>query len=251
MTCAPVAPGRNISIVMENKDKNRAENPGGESQYEFMPVHFGDEIGDFNIVKQDFVENVYPEVSHRDVTIVITGKQGKSIELNTFLPKGARLDWTYERQTEYLPEQNLVSINPIQFELERWKSLLPILHEIGHAVSAEKSPADLERLLLLREKLWPQAQDAAALSEYHKLISAEERGAWAYAVSKLKDVCRTTGIPMQDIFHNLEELKEYINQSLDSYRWVAERTVLYDDNDFSDQLKKELLAEIDKLFNRE
>lgn len=196
------------------------------------------------------------------VRIVLERKDGGIFDFNKFLPEGYRITGNIEREKRNkktdsvemegtyadIPNKEVV-VSEKDMREEGWRYILILLHEIGHTVRAEEKPEEVNELLELYSSQPESFQNEESLERVHKLTSADERDAWAFAIKNFRQVVAQLDLPQWFLFADREELMEYVKQHLYTYKEAAERDVKF--IKISDQEKEKLSEEISKLYVKE
>ncbi len=182
-----------------------------------------------------------------DVVTIKDERDPQQIELNDFLPEGNRFIFVADscRHSHYDYKNGFVTLSSKDLDFYGLSSLVIILHEVGHAVEYQKKPENIEKLAEL-DRIVLGTEDPAVFSEFYRLLSESERGAWAFAIKTLRSLVKELDIKMDDINLPLEEIKRIMERSLSSRKETAEGFA----SRFPESEKEKLLEEISKLFTR-
>ncbi len=148
------------------------------------------------------------------------------------------------------------------------RDVITLLHEIGHANQNMEAKKAIEKKLEISAntvfgiKKQNEQSIATAAKTHMKSIrefvsenSKLERGAWAYALNKFREIQKEKDIDLKSIFPSLASLKAFIYPCLKSYRLHHEfRSQLTEDllntipeaREETEKLQKELLNYFDK-----
>lgn len=144
------------------------------------------------------------------------------------------------------------------------RSLLAFLHEIGHTRQSLSPAMEMwEKTEGLRKVVYKKSTQLKYQRRYieaSRKFAAEEsrieRGTWAYALNKFREIRRLTGINVQELFSNPKEMFRYINRCLSSYHglFIAEADILLKhkayDSDAVQKEKTQFQEELSRLFAR-
>lgn len=148
------------------------------------------------------------------------------VDMQDYLPEG----FTLTRQTN--PEKELAA-NRWYTNLETRqinvgdmsdpRALLSLLHEIGHVHTdweeQQVATAVQHETTADESDASPEARRESA-KKVMQMWAAEERGPWAYAVLKLREIAEKADFEVDELFASSDELRSFIHNHLETYRRV-------------------------------
>lgn len=160
-----------------------------------------------------------------EFSITLENTNGEIFEMDSLLPseysfvnreKKQQEDPNDDR-SEYVDyERREIAIRPSALKKEKWKYLLTILHEVGHARRREEAEEEGKELDLLGERLPNILGEGSSeqLSRFMTLQSKDERDAWAYAIRQFRNLRENFNLKLARVFPDLASLKAYVEECL-------------------------------------
>lgn len=187
------------------------------------------------LIRERTVENIGEKSAY--VSLEYIDPSGKSIRFNDLLPDGwnlyhsgrvntltaIRFKFFDEKETgsvsfgnkvgEFKRDSNDIKDDASYQFFEKPGDIFKLLHEIGHAQS-ERSPQEWKDMERVRQRQAIGENPNEVI--WKRLVLPEERNAWAFAISTLREL-RRQGIDCEPEIKNNSDLARFMHMHLSSY----------------------------------